>query len=224
MLKVGGERSVEQVQDFSSNGFAAGSSDEHAILASRNELIERVVLLTAWRSKSGWSRNTKMSPRSRLLCFALKLKGWSVNLFDLKSNIGTVKACLAIHKRYGAIFDTSFSDNEVQSEKKVIDSVAKNTFFAKELNFFDLPHIGFPEDHLKFYSVVENIKAFDFLLHEPLSNATIEISKFDSLETHLIVPAGMFPAVALSINPRWPKLVWGKNSISGLNSWPHPLA
>jgi hypothetical protein len=208
----------------SSNGFAAGNQNQSALISSKNELIERAVLLAAWSKKYGWKRSTQIKPKQLLTFFALRLKGWKLNLFDISSSIGTVKACLAIHPEFGTVFDTCFSDNSLQSENKVILSVVKNTFFAKKVDSFNLPEVGSPEDHSKFYSDPKNSTAFNFLLDKGSSTQKIELCNIQDIESRLVVSAGVFPAVALSSNNSWPELTWGAQSICGINPWPHPLA
>ncbi len=215
---------VVRDQIKTSNGFAAGRTDQMALINSKNELIERAVMMKAWSEKTGWVRTKPRSVGNRFLVWGLRLKGWQTSLFDIKSNLGQVKACLIQHSRLGSIFDTSFVSDETTVEEKLLLSVIKNSYFQNPKDNFDLPENGGPDDHRDFYSVPKNNDAFVFLKGHGVCEATVKFSNEDRIKSKLVVCAGDFPAVAYSSNASWPAFCWGRHSIGGTNPWPHPLA
>ncbi len=218
-------QSMSGLSITSSNGFAAGSSSEMATSNAKNELIERVVMINAWSGQSGWSLANPTLLANKIILMALNLKGWDVKIFNIRSNLGTIKACLAQNVSQGAIFDTTLSLNDSTAEIKVINSVLKNTFFHKTVSSYNLPEQGGPQDHRLFYSDAKNLKAFKFLAKVRNNNSDlVVVHNFDKIQMHLIQKAGLFPAVAVAINNYWPELKWGTQSVSGINKWPHPLA
>lgn len=209
-----------QVQN--SNGFAAGATDAMAIQKSREELIERAVLLQAWQFKKGWKKTKVKSFKNQLLRIGLALSGWKTHMFEVHSNSGSVLASFIIHKRLGVIFDSCFnSDN---AEEKLLMSLAKNSYFQVSEDSAQLPPIGIPEDHRRFYAVPKNSKAFQFLIKGDFSTESVTLSDTDKITVAVLNSAKNFPAVAYASNASWDKLYWGTQSIKGINSWPHPLA
>lgn len=223
----------------SSNGFAAGATNEQAIQNSRNELIERAIFLRAWQSMEGWRPVRFKNLKNKVISFGLRLGGWNTHLFDIKSNAGNVKACLLINPKRGAAFDVALFKKYEGAESSLLRSVVRTTFAMRHTSTIaELPLKGRPEDHAAFYSNPENLKAFDFLLRSTNNTKikscedgsdgdkfkSIELPELGSIQTEQIVPAGTFPAVARSQNDRWEPLTWGKLSIKGNNPWPHPLA
>ena len=208
----------------SSTGFAAGRNQDEAFAAAKGELIERAVMLAAWESQQGWKQRSTTSLRHLALITAYRLKGWRIILFDIVSNTGSVKACLALNKSYGSIFDTCFMFTNEQAETKVMQSVIKNIFFQKKIDNYILPQIGYPEDHRIFYADVRNAEAFNFMLDSRDSNKSFVLDSVDKVQIQLIHEADNFPAVAYARNTYWPEIKWGAQSIRGKNKWPHPLA
>lgn len=209
-------------QQFTSNGFAAGLTAKDAIESSRQEAIERAVLLKAWTEKAGWLKSRCYSMRSYPLAIYLNLSGWTVSFFTLRSNIGFVRACLLRHSSKGAFFDSSFATSFASADQKLLLSVFKNVLLEKPKDSGELPEIGGPGDHEIFYSSPNNLAAFDFLNCD-LDTTEIFLENPEGLETELISDEVGFPAVARSSHPSWIKLSWGKHSIKGKNPWPHPL-
>lgn len=222
--KVASSENSKELSIESSTGFAAGINATEASASAKGELIERVVMLTAWTNQVGWAVASAQSLRNLTLILAFRFKGWRIRLYDIQSNVGIVKACLAMHKSYGCIFDTSFVYDNANAEYKVLQSVVKNIFFQNKSDYHDLPFIGNPEDHRLFYANTENSQAFDFLLNPKDDENTVILSDDDKIEICLLHDVGDFPAVAYAKNKFWPQVTWGKQSIQGLNKWPHPLA
>lgn len=218
------KRKVLPLNIHSSNGFAAGDTNAMAIQNSRNELIERAVVLKAWSEAKGWNPAKISSLKNRLLISAMRLKGWELSFFELKSNLGTVQTCLALHSELGAIFDSTFGASVYEGEEKLLSSIIKNTFFQISKNGYQMPEVAHPEDHRLFYSDARNIEAFDFLYSENIRDHIIQINNTEATISELIIEAGDFPAVARTSNAYWPQLTWGLQSITGTNKWPHPLA
>jgi len=71
----------------SSNGFAAGRSAEDAIRRSKLELIERSVLLTAWRRMEGWRSHAVESWSVKLAAKAATRRGWEIHFYILNSTL-----------------------------------------------------------------------------------------------------------------------------------------
>ncbi len=210
---------------ISSNGFAAGADSAMAIQKSREELIERQVLLEAWSTRSGWKKMPIKSARSKFLAFGMRLLGWKTTIYNIQSNIGIVKVGLVRHQDFGAYLDTTFCDNESEAEQKIIFSLFKYILiFKKSGKILDTLDFSAPEDHLRFYANPKNLRAFDFLDQSSAKRtSSIYIPNVDSICSELIVSAGEFPAVAYSYNPKWKVFCWGQNSIQGVNPWPQPL-
>ncbi|MBC7458266.1 MAG: hypothetical protein H7235_08315 [Bdellovibrionaceae bacterium] len=216
------EREQRFANIFSSNGFAAGSDNAMAIKKSKEELIERAVLLAAWSQQKGWASIGPRNLKNRMLILGMFLRGWRTYLYNINSNAGVVKACFICHKSLGVIFDCAFDNRD--SEEKVLLSVAKNSFFQKAQSNANLPEIGVPEDHRSFYADPKNTDAFQFLKQGDYSSDPVEITNPEQIQSELLVKAGKFPAVAYSSHKDWVQLMWGKQSIQGKNKWPHPLA
>lgn len=207
----------------STNGFAAGVTNTQAVELSRNELIERAVMIKAWQSCEGWELIKFDSFFNRLLKIAYRLTGWRIDLFNVHSNIGKIKACLATHRGLGAVFDTSFAADKNKAEEKVFYGIMKNILLAASAAQVEFPHVGAPDHHRIFYSNPTNLEAFKFL-YDHASFSCLNVDFLDKISSHLIYEPGSLPAVAYSRNTCWEDLKWGKQSIGGRNKWPHPLA
>ena len=236
---LGAEGLVDGIKRVtSSNGFAAGATDEDAKVAARGELIERAILLTAWRSRRGWHPVNITSFAASFLKTILRGQGWTLNLFRLDgSGLGSVLAGLARHEEKGAVFDTVYLPRETHSagaESKLLRSLLRSTLFASgSCNIQpSLPVVGKPEDHAYFYRQTANNVAFAFLNSLESSAEPINLANPDDVQTTLLNPAGPMPAVAVASHPSWPTLSWGLQSLAsygcgtekGVNPWPHPLA
>lgn len=205
-----------------SNGFAAGATNSMAQEKSREELIERAVLIQAWQQKTGWKKVKVQRFKNKLLRIGLALNGWKTHMFEVNSSVGNVLTCFIIHKQLGAIFDSCFYSD--LAEEKLLMSVAKNSYFQKIVDSVKLPSVGVPEDHRQFYSMPANSEAFQFLIKGDFSETPAKLFDVDKISVTLLTPAQNFPAVSYASNPAWDKLTWGTQSIKGINSWPHPLA
>lgn len=210
----------------SSNGFASALTNESALFKSAMELKERRILKEAWDTKSGWVRVKPASFKSKLLNSCLEFNGWKVGLYEIRSNIGNSAACLIMNSD-SSYFDTALDSNIENAKYKVLTSALKGAAFSKfrTLKSFNLPKDGQPKDHVEFYSNPENFQAFDFLecLNSQIENG-VNIQDESCTESSLLCKAtDYFPAVAFSVNRKWPQLKWGLHSIDGGNAWPHPL-
>lgn len=224
----------------SSNGFAAGATDEEARVAARGELVERALLLAAWHSRCGWQPRGLTSFAATLWARILKGHGWHLSLFQLDGGpLGSALAGLARHAQLGAVFDTVYLPNSTQRahcEAKLLRSLLRSTLFTPDAAKapYALPLIGKPEDHALFYRQPAHMAAFAFL-EDPrsaLGRLTLPDPSPLALRCKLIFAAGELPAVAAASHPTWAPLTWGQQSIGGLggdgkegsNPWPHPLA
>ena len=223
----------------SSNGFAAGATDDDAIAAARGELIERALLLAAWRSRSGWQPRKKVvGVAARLLAALLRGHGWSLSLFRLDGGqLGSVLAGLARHEQQGAVFDTVYLPDSMDDGRhmaKLVRSLLRSTLFTAPDHHTSqaFPLGGKPEDHAFFYRQPSNAAAFAFLDGVIASSGKLTLPEPESLQINLLASAGLTPAVAVATHPTWPTLSWGQHSIDaqtgpnqeGGNPWPHPLA
>lgn len=209
---------------YSSNGFAAGPTDAVAMQRSKEELIERQLLITAWEEMFGWNKYLLRSSVAKLLRVFLESRGWSTDLFILQAEGYAALAAVARHENYGAVFDTCFRRND--SELKLMTSLIRSVMSLDMVieDTFILPEDGHPKDHAKFYLNKKNLEAFNFFDEDNKSFQMIELSKPQFIKTRLLYSANEFPAVAVSYHEDWKQLNWGKNSVRGKNPWPHPLA
>lgn len=208
----------------STSGFAAGASNEMAIQNAREELIERAILLKAWSSQSGWRKSKIKLFKSKYIQFALILKGWQLELFEIHSNLGEVKCLFAKHRDRGLIFDSCYSNEGKTSEIKILNSILKNIFLPRLTPLKTLNEKALPVDHARYYCDPTNLKAFEFLKKQTHNKFVFELESPDLIETTILHQAGDLPAVAYCQHPTWPKISWGTSSIQGKNPWPHPLA
>jgi hypothetical protein len=200
----------ERTNILSSNGFAAGKTLNQAQSAARLELIERAVLLEAWRSQSGW-KEAKLSFSAHLLAACFNALGWKVRVFELlHQGEFRVHAGLAEHPIYGATFDTSATLGRDSGTDKVLKSLLRQislTQFQSERKMTreTLPAHGKPQDHALFYSNPANRIAFSFLESDgakiPLPFTGIDLIQIEQLPT----PPGA-PFVARATHPDWPAL------------------
>jgi len=213
----------KQIVD-SSNGFAAGSTNQMAIENSLQELIERAAVVLSWQEMKSWEKTKCIASFYRLSSFCMYLLGWRLHLFDISTNLGLVKAILGIHNEFGAVFDSSFADKAKAVEDNLIMSICRQIDSRKKSLRHEFPFFGIPSDHSFFYSNPNNLTAFDHLLHPKENPQSFFLEHENSIQTQLLVPVSDFPAVAMSFNEKWPRLKWGMQSIKGINPWPHPIA
>ncbi len=218
------KQSKESKEISNTSGFAAGSTNEMAQQNAKEELIERAVLMRAWQSQAGWQKGKFSTLKCKYIQFALYLKGWSIEVYDLDSSQGTVKCLFAKHTKLGLIFDSCFANDKSQCEKKLLYSILKNIYLPKLEPLERLAEYAKPLDHARFYADPENLPAFNFLKSKENVPAYFELENPELLQTTLLYKAGNFPAVALCQHPSWPKISWGRASIQGKNPCPHPLA
>ena len=223
---------IHQIGDFdfsSSNGFAAGATGSTALNSARDELIERSVVLTAWQNMTGWQPARPKSLTFKLLRSALINEGWTVRLFKIEEvTFGPVLALLATHPEKGSVFDSkTIGDLPIsRCESKLIHSVFRSTFAQSkfEQDIHALPDSGGPQDQAAFYRNPLAIQAFAFLDQIEAQQGIIELPDPQNVRQQIFFASASMPAVAVATHSQWPVLSWGKESIAGKNSWPHPLA
>lgn len=215
----------------SSNGFAAGRTSESAREVAKRELIERAFVLKAWKEQKGWGPIQPKSLLARALCASVRASGWDIRLFEISTPAPYRTFCaLLMNQRSGAVFDSiAFHQAEraSQPEVKLIRSTIRSVLCVpgwKAGDSWTLPESGEPLDHARFYLQQENLAAFEFLNAEQLPETRLSGDLLSGIQSTALVDAGEFPAVAVAWNPEWEALAWGKQSISGLNPWPHPIA
>ena len=228
-LKKNGPERFSNVS--SSNGFAAGASLTDATNASKEELIDRAILMNAWEKQTGWKPHRLKGVRSRGLASLMLSRGWDLRFYKISdSSLGAILVGLGVHKTNGAIFDSCFlspKKKETALEIKVVRSLLKSMSFHAVLGNdpnWRFPEEGDPMDHWIFYKNPDHQKAFHFLQQDVAAEGIIELSRPELITTEAVFQERGFPVVAVSRHPDWPSLRWGKNSISGINPWPHPLA
>lgn len=214
-----------------SNGFAAGPSDSSALDRARGEIIERAVMLEAWRNMSGWQPLRSLSLVEHVLVSNVERQGWKVQCFLLRSDYRhVVLAVLATSPKFGAVFDCVYGGIDKPrraAQRRLITSLGRMTAFAESSVALDdkaLPDVGCPADHREFYRKPENLQAFAFLDNPASASGIQNIPQLSSVVVRLLHPAGRFPAVAAAWQRDLPQLNWGSLSIGGKNRWPHPLA
>jgi hypothetical protein len=215
--------------EASTNGFAAGYSANAALAAAKNELLERALLSKAWSSRAGWVLISRRGLIDKLLTQHLEADGWRVRLFGVEQvGLGSLIAGLAQHTARGAVFDCSFVprfDSARRSRVKVMLSLIRQSVVVNQEVDLQLGYEASPEDHRKFYASPENSRAFDFLDSADLQRLTLDpLNDVQLIESKIIFSVSGFPIVARATHPNWPSLAWGRQSISGVNPWPHPLA
>ncbi len=215
---------------MSSNGFAAGRTRDDAFKAAKMELIERTVLLRAWKGRSGFQLYSPKDWLSRLLLNSTEIKGWRYSFFLIPTGSEFfVLTLLARHSDLGSVFDSICSfELSRQVERKLTLSVLRSIWIhertPKPAAWWEFPDNGGPEDHALFYRRPENSVAFDFLNIPKKIDVEALASDSSSIATQMIYPGDLMPAVALATHPQWEPLSWGKQSIGGVNPFPHPLA
>lgn len=210
--------------NFSSNGFAAGRTNKDAIAASQRELIERAIVLKAWREMEGWEKVKANNALTNIYSLIFRLKGWQLSLFQIESTLGKVLSGIAVNKDKGAVFDSVFLDSRKTAELKLLLSLIKAILISTDKVSDSLPVVARPEDHFSFYLDKKNLKAFDFLFNNTLTKKILDLGSITEIRSNLLEPLSNFPAVAQSTNKKWPEMTWGLQSIAGKNPWPHPLS
>lgn len=214
----------------SSNGFAAGQTVEQALKNSKSELIERAMLLEGWQNKTGWQCATLTDWKARLMRIYVGARGWKTSFYKLEDgHLGSVLVGFGEHSDLGLVCDAVFIgfNNQKIGELKLMRSLLRCEIDDNRTNTsteWIFPEIGNPADQHRFYRDPANKKAIDFLPLEQTITDTLNMPKIDSITSKLIIGVTQFPPVAVSFNPSWPQLVWGRQSIQGKNPWPHPLA
>jgi len=215
----------------SSNGFAAGRNIDDAKANAKRELIERSAFLTAWQTMKGWNSAKFETVEGRIANISLKRMGWHAKLYTLTTDLPQYRVTVGIitHKKWGAYADAacSHTGNESDSEKKIFRSFLRKTKLAdltKKKASEKLPEFGSPVDHDNFYSNPIHLKAFDFLIGLSNSNTLVNLPNPDLIKFETFAPSANMPCLARAWHHEWPELRWGTTSISGKNTWPHPLA
>jgi hypothetical protein len=214
----------------SSNGFAAGPTSEDATKKAEDELLERALFLKAWKDMSGWKIYKTSSRWLSFLTAKAKIEGWRLDYFEIFSKEGDrVLFLLARHQQKGAVADTQLIDfkHPQASEIKLTLSVLRSIHFctsSSAMTISDLPAQGGPSDHAQFYKNPDHLKAFQFLENLPKNPKPLILEYKEKIFSTVLYKGGEMPAVAVADNPIWEHLSWGRNSIQGLNSYPHTLA
>lgn len=214
----------------SSNGWAAGPTNEAARTSARHELIERRLFLEAWQSRSHFSKHKPTSPMARWLRGRLAAQGWDLGFHLVHDNLGGALLMAVLrHPRFGAATDIRYlspGSSWVSEEERLSQSIYRALrFFTYEGPDpeWTLPERAKPIDHGKYYSSPEHCRALDFLRdlddHRP-----IDMGDAHLIETMVLFDAGQLPAVAQAWHPTWAPIRWGTSSIGGENPHPHPLA
>lgn len=223
---------IKQIKDKmpvpkSSNGFAAGNTIEMATSKSKEELIERHVFLKAWSEMQDWKKYHNLKQLSKVVKYYLKSNGWDTSFYLLgDEKIGNVLVCFSVNNFYGIVFDSIYF-NVDHCEGKLLSSINRS-IIVRENKIYKMKGIletqAGPEQHDEFYSDPRNNEAIKFL-ETPCSSVGLRYGNSEKIETILLArPYKIIPAVAYSYNCDWPDLLWGRQSISGNNKWPHPLA
>ena len=219
------------IQVTSSNGFAAGRTEGNALLASRDELIERALLLKAWEDQRGWFSYRLKHVIAGLLSSYLERRGWQIRFFLVRCRqLGMVIVGFAEHRRFGLTCDAVHCSPERpvgKAELKLVRSLARDILLCNEkeqTGEWSFPECGKPHDHARFYRDPKHCEALDFLRSQNAQQGMIGLPAAADIHSKIIINVSAFPAVALSTHLEWPKLMWGKCSVRGKNPWPHPLA
>lgn len=207
----------------STTGFAAAENLNEAIVYAKQELIERELLKRAWAFRRGWHQISRKNLLNKILITLLRLHGWEVSLYEVQSHFKkhTVLCGLAIHKNFGAVFDSSYFCGSY-TEDKIINSLIRQIYFFKPSNNVEFAEIGTPQDHKSFYANPKNLSAFDFLKSSE-QEAQIELDHVDEIQVEIHSNEKM-PVIAIASNSFWNSFSWGRQSIFGANPYPHPLA
>lgn len=214
----------------SSNGFAAGPTTEAATRNATNELLERHLFLDAWQSQQGWQPYLIKGALNSFLVHHLVRRRWDTRFFRITSGAGsTVLAGISQHKKFGTVFDSHLIENTRpnMTSRKLILSLVRASLLQEECDIgdsFELPEAGKPQDHARYYRHPKSQPAFDFLTTQKDTTDSILLKNLQEIKTLSILPVTQFPAVSYAYNPHWAPLNWGKQSIHGVNPFPHPLA
>jgi len=215
----------------SSNGFSAERNQQLAIYSSRNELLERSILLEAWKNKYAFSFHHHKSITVKFYELFLKQRKIKLEYFKINSNAGEVLAVLAQHSNGQCLFDSTYlvpmKKQTQDAERRLLLSVNRNLGVFDKCKLeaeWKLPEKGLPEDHRKFYLNPANKIAFDFLKKINSNENRLILPEVEKIKSEVIFEHPGLPVVANSHHTKWKKLEWGKCSIDGINPWPHPLA
>lgn len=204
-----------------SNGFAAGKNINESRLRAKFELIERYVFIQAWKNMSGWYAHFLLSSRAKVISKLLAVNNWHCRFFELRANKYVIIAGLAVHKEYGAVFDSTLNLNIKLAEIKIILSLIKGISIREKSNEVGALISDDPNSHGKFYGDPKNLVAFNFLNNATTNSISYDIDEDDFKYIDFKLSPKM-PFVSVAWNEKWPPIQWGDNSISGNNQWPHP--
>ena len=218
---------------MSSNGFAAHPDLVAARKNSKLELIERAEILSSWQTPAIWRKGNSLlaSPMSLLIKTILG-KDWTLEFFEVSSSPDYLTLLgLLTHPTEGSFFDSVCTDNSnlnptnaLKSRLKLTNSLLRSApFYSSPLTSIDeLPEIGSPIDHLRFYKNALHLKAFD--VHRQIMGSGKGIlDSFEKICTTDVFNVEGFPALCFSVHPDWPTLKLGKASLENGKIWPHPI-
>lgn len=215
------------------NGFAAGVNEKIAKQASFEELMERASVLAAWQEAKGWEKGPYfLGPKALLLKRLLRDNDWNLKLHTINVYKGhRVLGGFALHARFGMCFDSVYIGDTLSPFKfanklsKLILSIYRATQLQQAMSLdaeFQLPEVGRPNDHAKFYRNPKNCSAYFDVVY---GNSSPLNKRPPLVETRtLFSGSGIFPAVALTRSDNSLELSWGKSSINFADLWPHPIA
>lgn len=240
-LSARGADFIPPCSRLSTNGYAAGATEFSAKRKAKEELIERSLVLSSWRSQTGWTQVFPRGLRVRFFIALLKTWGWDCSFFriDGEDFLGSALVALGVASSGGFVCDSVFlSISEAEScALKLIQGLVSIVTKVEEENpepLSVLPDKAEPDDHLHYYLLPEHRRALDWVFASPkqehagllpLNSKTVLVTQLKTQpRVDLIVANPGLPFVALAYEATWPVLSWGKKSLVGGNNWPHPLA
>jgi len=211
----------------SSNGFAAGTDPSDAVRRATRELIERQILLVAWREKRGFVRYLNRDWIARLAHLRVFALGWECETYLVRSRqFGEILFSVAVHQKFGAVADSVYFTGRRIEERKLAFSIARaidSQMQVKIPSHWEFPVTGSPRDHAYYYRDSRKSVAFEFLKH--CSPAEIELpGTLNAIESRVLCEDPQWPAVAVVWHQDWDRFAWGSQAIQGENIFPHPLA
>ena len=213
----------------STTGFAAGTSVEDASARAQDELIERRILTLSWNSKKGFTPYIPTRWFSRWLMARARQSAWDFRFYRIGvPDHAGVLCILGTHRELGAVFDSAALRDPGQTERKLALSLLRAIGSQQDLSPIsddELPESAGPESHARFYRNPANLRAFDFLECAVPAWEPGELDlNLEEIQTEVLFSGPDFPAVARAYQPAWAPFSWGRHTLSGGQSFPHPLA
>ena len=226
MLRLGKLTSRLQ-PPMSSNGFAAHWNEVDAVLNARHELIERQILLLAWRNLCGW---VPIVIAEDLALRRLRQSHWHLKVYSL-SNSTNLRcfAAVARHQEHGAVFDTVAGEfgREADCLRRLKLSILRMAMVAERLDGNVLSGVteesGSPTLNSRFYRNPKNCAVFDDLERADKGQQVL-MPNLKEIDVEFFRFGRTLPFVARAINPYWEEDIWSKPPVSSRNGAPLPLA